>query len=75
MTARQFFLYLRQIFKLSSAKQLQMFEASLLPHMKESDRRSVIEGYRQVVIPVKVDEQEIEKAWNLLRKGRGRYGR
>ena len=43
--------------------------------MKESDRRSVIEGYRQVVIPVKVDEQEIEKAWDLLRKGRGRYGR
>lgn len=52
-----------------------MFEASLLPHMEESDRRSVIEGYRQVVIPVKVDEREIEKAWDLLRKGRGNYGR
>lgn len=38
--------------------------------MKEFDRKSVIEGYRQIVIPVEVDEVEIEKAWFLLRKRR-----
>ena len=72
LTARQFFLYLRQIGKLSSIEQMKRFEASLLPHMKESNRKEVLDNYRQVTILVKVDKKIIEDAWCFLRNKRGK---
>ncbi len=70
LTARQFFLYLRQIPKLASIKQLKQFEVSLLPHMKSFDRRSVIDNYRKIVIPVEVSGKAIDASWDALRKKR-----
>ena len=72
LTAKQFFLYLRQVGKLSSMKQLKDFEASLMPHMEKSDRVDLFRRYQEVLVPVKVDKKEVEDAWDFLRaKKRG----
>ena len=41
--------------------------------MKESDRKAVIENYRQIMIPVEVDSKEVEKAWDSLRQRQGGF--
>lgn len=70
LTARQFFLYLKQVFKLHSAQQLRAFEASLLPHMEISDRIEVMKNYRDSFSPIRarVPKKEIEDTWDYLRK-------
>lgn len=72
LTARQFFLYLRQIAKLNSMNQLRSFEVSLMPHIKVSDRVDLFRRYQENLVPVKVDKKEVEDAWDFLRvKKRG----
>lgn len=63
-------MYLRQVGKLKSMKQLKDFEVSLMPYMEESDRTDLFRRYQEVLIPVKVDKKEIEDAWSFLRHRR-----
>ena len=38
--------------------------------MKSFDRRSVIDNYRKIVIPVEVSGKAIDASWDALRKKR-----
>ena len=69
LTARQFFLYLRQISKLEASDQMKRFEASSMPYMEKSDRKMLHERYQDILVPKKVCEEEIDDAWATLRRG------
>jgi len=72
LTARQFFLYLRQVYKLDSFKQLKAFEASLIPYLERTSRDSVFASYRETLNTVSVDTSKvIDEAWDSLRKRGG----
>ncbi|MDO9593104.1 MAG: hypothetical protein Q7I98_08000 [Erysipelotrichaceae bacterium] len=49
---------------------MRKFEASLLPYMKEFDRKAVIDSYRQIINSVRVDKKVVEDAWQFLRDKR-----
>lgn len=70
LTARQFFLYLRQVGKLNSINQLKKFEVSLMPHMEKSDRMELFRHYQEVLVPMKVNKAEIEDTWKFLRSNK-----
>lgn len=68
LTARQFFLYLHQITKLNAIKQLRDFEVSLMPHIDKTNRIELFKSYQEVLIPMKVDQDEINDSWQFLRR-------
>lgn len=75
LSSRQFFMYLRQAFKLSSLKQLKDFESASFPYLKERDRRDLFNRYSSHSNSYRADKKSIEDSWNLLRSGGGKNGR
>ena len=70
LTARQFFLYLRQISKLKALDQTKRFEASLIPYMEKPDKKMLYERYQDIFDPKEVGKKEdINDDWATLRRG------
>jgi len=71
LTARQFFLYLKEVNAVEARKQMMAFEVASFPNMEKRHRQGMLRPYELALNPdpthQETDEITIERSWNQLR--------
>lgn len=72
LSARQFFMYVEQIPKLTARQQLNGFEVTGFPNMEMSDKKQILKQYEDILTDgqgIKTPQRQIDDNWDLLRQG------
>ena len=69
LTSHQFFLYIREAYKLEAHHQMLRLEAVSYPNMKKGDRSRVEKHYNRIISPPREPSKgKVKLTWSILKK-------